>query len=284
MERMELFASNVLTVWDDRDDKSKSLRDTRSPSSNYLPNDWRWAASPTSMRKTSEGLQRVSDRFHFIVSMHQMGLGTGTGGTNLRQQWEREGQRLAGNRACILFRNNIGQEATHIPLTPWVVMHRVIHHIHADSTVMLPLRDRGIFESLADVYNHLAGHETGKVKFGFGWNIRGGFKAFLKTILTTRAGRENKINNDLDIAAELFAQHHFGGIRLLRTEHWPEDSKHSEIGTDCWRRHISFDAREYMERIRIHPETNRCLELLERDLSNQCEEIGRYLQGKLLVF
>lgn len=254
-----------------------SLRDTRSPGSNYLPNDWRWAASPTSMRKTSEGLQRVSDQFHFVVSMHTGGVGWGT---YRREDWERDVASLAGNKACFILRNNIGQEATHLPLTPWMVMHRAIHHIHADSKTMLMLRDRGIFEGLVKIYNHLSGEECRT--FSFGWDVLDNIKVFLKTILTTRAGRENKINNNLDIAAELFAQHHFGGIRLRRTKDWPETYPEDAYYTGM--RKILVPAYETLERIRGNPETDRCLELLEFELSANCEEIGRALQNKLLIF
>lgn len=106
---------------------------------------------------------------------------------------------------------------------------------------------------------------------------------FIRLILTSRAARERTLSNPADFAAELFAQHHLGGIKFLRTKDWaarkPEIEKYLEA-TQYRQTEMGYIHRLYMD-----PEfTDYTLGQLEGSVSREMDAMLKDMVGQVYSF
>lgn len=211
------FESKNLDVFDCREDKSIAFKDVNlGPSHCFRKEDWNWLASGSGPRRAAERLAHTSLKMKVNVLMHETpNHRTGMG---LIPQWEKVKADSAERRLDVVLTNNIAGMDNHITLTPWMILHRVVHCLS-----MSDFAKGDYLNCLVDAFHLAAGNGQTRGNENLlcilGERPRE-FVDFMKIIMTTRSARKGLLANDADVGAELFAQHHLGGIKFLRTKDW----------------------------------------------------------------
>lgn len=270
MEHNVIHESDAFTVIDCRKNKGIPLRDTKATQV-FMKNDWNWAASGVGPRKTAERLSRLNANIRITVLMHETD-GHRHGG-ELFERMKTEGLwKESPNHVNAVLTNNLSTPDMHIPLTPWMSLHRISHCIHANGQ---DIPGKGFFQCLATAFNNAGGSGTFR---GLGWDIGCEFESFLRIILTTRCAREGKISSNLDFSGELFAQHYMGGVKFLRTKDWEErmqlvDERLSRYGWRTINKMLSNPA-----------ETDRLLGVLENLVAEDVVQMTAAMSGRTFRF
>lgn len=280
MEYVSLFESEAFTVLDCREDRSIPLREM-APGA-FLANDWRWAASGSGPRKTAERLSKLPKKFKMTVLMH---AGNHNTGSSLFKSF-RNILTKSPDHINVVLANNISIEERHIPLTPWMALHRVTHCLLSQA------RDPGgekssYLQCMTNAFNSVGGSAK---EVDMGWGIEKEFKNFFRVILTTRCAREKNITNELDCPSEIFAQHYLGGVKFLRTKDWearypecnPEFRGPIDFGRKCDYHYSEWTTLRKM--ISNPVETDKMLENLENLVSKDVDRMSDAMVGAITSF
>ena len=169
----------------------------------------------------------------------------------------------------VLYLSN-ANKITSIPLTPWMMMHRLGHSLEDAA------RKGHLGGNASEALDDLFGFYTSRMGYMYG--------ASLRQVMTTKAGRDETIN-DGDTVPELIAQYlHSGRIRLIRPVSYEptgdEDVAHKftlSNGKTMFVKGDELDGGDPMKAF-----TNK-LEADERSIAEHINEIVRYAIGLLVV-
>ena len=169
----------------------------------------------------------------------------------------------------VLYLSN-ANKITSIPLTPWMMMHRLGHSLEDAA------RKGHLGGNASEALDDLFGFYTRRMGYMYG--------ASLRQVMTTKAGRDETIN-DGDTVSELIAQYlHSGRIRLIRPVSYEptgdEDVAHKftlSNGKTMFVKGDELDGGDPMKAF-----TNK-LEADERSIAEHISEIVRYAIGLLVV-
>jgi hypothetical protein len=140
-----------------------------------------------------------------------------------------------------------------------------------------------LLSSISNVFKSYGGHLFNKTNhrkpsLDIQHSMGTEFANFLSLTMTTRSAREKILFNSVDFLPELFAQHHLGGIKLLRTKDWinrfpeiEEDSNNSNVWKTV-RKMLSTPA-----------ETDLTLSKVENYLNEDIKRFTQRLVGKNLI-
>jgi len=213
MKHLILHESEAFTVLDCRNNKNISLKDMALNTTDlFHANDWNWASSETGIIRTSKRLSEFKNIFRFVVLLNdRVGRGSGC----ISEAKEQNLWTASPNHVNIIMTNNISSIKNHVPLTPWMVLHRAMHCVQAHMPEKGPV---DFCKGFDDVYIAAGGKVD---KLNTHWDNYNPSQ-FIELILTTKCARNKTINNEYDITAELFSQHYMGGVKFLKTKDWEE--------------------------------------------------------------
>jgi len=271
MEHNVIHESDAFTVIDCRKDTGIPLRNTRATQI-FLKNDWNWAASGVGPRRTADRLSKLHAKIRITVLMHE--VDNHRQGAALFESLVMAGQwKMSQEHVNVVLTNNISTPNAHIPLTPWMSLHRIVHCVHANG---LEIPGKGFFQCLATAFNNAGGHGS---FHNLGWEVDGEFDHFLRLILTTRCAREGKISSNLDFAGELFAQHFMGGVKFLRVKDW--DERLAMLRSS----ERTMHSQRVVDKMRANPvETDNLLAALENLVAEDVALMTAAMTGKIFRF
>jgi hypothetical protein len=206
-----LYQNSVLQVFDRRINTSVPMGESTNSNWTFLPGDFKWAASERAMVHTGETLARVIPELRLNVLLHDEAL-RGGGDAPAHED----------GKLNILLRNNLSTPERHIPLTPWMALHRVFHVLQSGFDTPDTVTGKGeYFKDIGFAYARLLGSNN---RYRHGYSILDDWHSdlydFMKVVTTFRSSRKNIISQGGDLLAELFAQHHLGGIAFLPASEW----------------------------------------------------------------
>lgn len=216
------------------------------PGSNWHPGDFDFWASKKAMNKVQRNLDALPYDFNLTVLVGNFG--------DVRQLVPE--QPVYDDKINVVYCNNVSTKENWIPMTSWILLHRIAHCMATQSPVfnddytVVNGPEFNLFAGLDELWalayspNHYqrrtesfitAGGYSGSRKIpgvltmresksnDKSWNCLGATQdapaaGFLATYLfTMRSARERALSNELDIFAEAFAQFlHTGRFRLKR--------------------------------------------------------------------
>jgi len=265
-----LFSSDLLTVIDGRPDPSFPMKD-ESHFHAFLKNDYRWASSQIAMQRSATGLERIKSPFRFLVV--------------LGHHFRRSGPELDfylkylpvddDHVNCVMF-NNVGRDETHIPLTPWMLLHRAMHIFHTRSSDFDKFKT---FNPLPAFLNKLLNLDVPGCSSG--WDFDQRVNDLCTTVLTSRAARKKELFSGLDYSAELLAQHFFGGIRFLPASEWKD--REPEIEKVPYHRPERYPVRSIYQQFSFQ-EIDTSLGIMQRSLSSNIDRFIDSVKGQTFSF
>ena len=127
--------------------------------------------------------------------------------------------KLSPNAINVIYTTNFTSQANYIPMTAWIMAHRLWHVFQFEDNVAPPVK-HNVDLLLSDAFAKTTSAYTGDAPV-LGQNFfmmssipwpNCEFNPELVTkLFTMRSARMNKLQNELDIPAELFAQHLISG-------------------------------------------------------------------------
>jgi hypothetical protein len=183
----------------------------------------------------------------------------------------------------------------HYPMTPWIAMHRMAH------ALLLPSNDIVVDQYSSDNITAVW-REAGMMPItepNTDLNIltiqkmnNDAMMNLLRLIMTMRSARKNSISNILDIFAELWTQHHFGGIKFLPAEQWESRRSFLDITNKCgWvdkcisqmLQNCTVTLFEHILTNFTNLEINQMLGKLEAMFTDVMNKLTAELKGKVIV-
>ena len=133
--------------------------------------------------------------------------------------WERRRKRLKDvekavgkdpNGISVIYTNNITSEEGYIPMTPWILAHRLAHAFSSESQMQIDKDVIMMVIGLADAYEERAGLSE-KPGF-FDTDVKKFIDYIWPYIATMKTARDKKpLSSELDVAAEFLAQYLING-------------------------------------------------------------------------
>lgn len=186
--------------------------------------------SANGLQKTSDGLNKANMNLKVYINTAALQRGGNVHYTTGLDDYAPElSARIVADRTAdpslfqVLFNHNMG--ADRLPLTAWIAVHRA-HHIVVASDIGSDSFWRLIDDAL---YDFMPANKRGLVLEKFDNSPLPSTSGDLarrfmgELLLTTNAGRNVNITNQLDVEAEMFAQYVLtGSVKLLPMNDWTE--------------------------------------------------------------
>ncbi len=179
----------------------------------FTNKDFALFTNDSGIKKTNLGLTRRKHNMKFFVSA----------GTTHRNEGSDElkaaMQERADERLNVMYCSNVTTAENYVPMTSWIMVHRISHTIHA-SHGYRHLEEQlhfGVYDMLKSM--GLIRNEQ-RMNMDWGINQGGELAQVYNMIMTMRSARLGLIGNGLDYLGEFMAQYQHGGVKLQRSSEW----------------------------------------------------------------
>lgn len=260
--------------------------------------------SQKAMAKTRRGLSNLPYNFNILVLLESK---------RKRAEEAREAIKIDLNAINVVYTNNVTTDANWIPMTPWIMVHRIAHglmssrDIFTDDFTSLEGPEATIFFGLEKLWHDCFGEQPewscgtldyrldiqnrsrSHGSFSCMGNFNPAIVGFMSTyFFTMKSARERMISNELDIFAEAFAQYLITGRFKLRRfrESGIEEVGHTDnyIKNPCAQTDWGHGLKtSLVPKIPVE-EIDACISLLEQDINARMKKLADRLVGRVVAF
>lgn len=199
---------------------------------------------------------------------------------------QRLGEKFFDPKALrIIYNNNVTARNNHIPMTAWILAHRIGHMTMMPNGVTSAKMWHAVNDGLKPIFGEdLDVHSATRSDKDYDWAPEIPLLHLMPFLLTMRSARMGKLSVAPDYFAEMLAQHIINGkTTLLRAEHWQER-------IDVLRAAKQVAQPDRVQRVlvplntRSKQEINSYLSRAEHLINKALEEFMASCMGKTMVF
>lgn len=169
--------------------------------------------------KSVEKIRNAFEKTPFVFDFYIFITGEYAASTNL--PWTKDKLEAALGRSVstegkitVCYSNNVTGQ--YVPMTAWILAHRMSHHFHINGAVM-SIGEHAVWKAICDIALHGGDHmvPTGSV---LGPTSRGSLAVqWAQRLYTMRSARQKTLKNNLDVFGEALAQYLLTGrVKLNR--------------------------------------------------------------------
>lgn len=193
--------------------------------------------------------------------------------------------KLANSAINVIYTTNFTNQANYMPMTAWIMAHRLWHIFQMEFGKESPIK-HNIDILLSDAFAETASAYTGQenrrgenffMLRGIPGQIREVMELIVPKVFTMRSARMDKLKNELDMPAELFAQYLISG--KITFGELPETVEILDTGYNIHNRNVRGKTALTLK----NPEANFIWGNLARELDKEFNSLLNSCVGKVLV-
>jgi hypothetical protein len=185
----------------------------------------------------------------------------------------------------IVYNNNVTSRSNYVPMTAWILAHRIGHMTMMNNGVTSANMWRAVNEGLKPIFGEdLDVRAKDRTDKDYDWGPEIPLLHLMPFLLTMRSARIGKLTVSPDYFAEMLAQHIITGkTTLLRAEHWQERIDMLRAVKEVARNDIVHRVAVPLN-TRSKQEINSYLARAEHLINKALEEFMASCMGKVMVF